>query len=236
MQSAAVRHLSFVATRWLGLLLGAWVLSAWFTWWVADEDIPADAAAAMYVIVAPALLLMRAFGARLRGAAATCAVLVMAVGPVALLLFTFSSGLQAVGLAIAFLPPLAALYVAMSKQTVWARRFCVAAVLVFISSWTSLPYRLWPWTDIRRQAAAALVEHQRVRVSMGLPPTAELTAAQWSTFHARPDRWPVHFHPMFGLPYALDAQDENTALLGYGDGRVSRLHAPDFLGPFDTYD
>lgn len=42
---------------------------------------------------------------------------------------------------------------------------------------------------------------------------------------------------MFGLlPYALDAQDETTALLGYGDGRASRMNAPDFLGPFLTYD
>lgn len=118
-----------------------------------------------------------------------------------------------------------------------ARRFCLAAMLVFMSSCTSLPYRVWPWTEIRREAAAALVEHQRARVSMGMPPTRELTDAQWRAFRARHRPWQERWHPMFVLlPYEVGAQDENTALLSYGDGRASRMSAPAFLGPFTTYD
>lgn len=236
MQSASIRDLSVGAIRCLVLVFGTWVLSAWFTWWVAHEDITTDAAAAIYVVVAPVLLLTSALGGPTRGMWAATAVLTMVVGPMAMVLFTLRSILQAAGFGLALLPPVAALHVALSKRSPLARRFCVAAMLVFVSSWTSLPYRVWPWTEIRRQAAAALVEHQRARASMGLPPTGPLTAAQWTTFRARPGRWPVHFHPMFGLPYALDAQDDTTALLGYGDGRTSRMNAPDFLGPYDTYD
>ena len=33
------RRLSIATSQRLVVLLGAWVLSAWFTWWVADEDI-----------------------------------------------------------------------------------------------------------------------------------------------------------------------------------------------------
>lgn len=230
------RRLSIATSQWLVVLLGAWVLSAWFTWWVADEDITTYMAAGIYVLVAP-VLLWRAMGGPARGRWVAVALLVLIVGPTALLLVTFETGPQAVGLGLALLAPVSALHVAVSRQSPSARRFCIAAMLVFMSSCTSLPYRVWPWTEIRREAAAALVEHQRARVSMGMPPTGELSDAQWQAFRARPGRWPERWHPMFALlPYAVDAQDEYTALLSYGDRRASRMHAPDFMGPFHTYD
>lgn len=168
---AFTRRLSIAASQWLILLLGAWVLSAWFTWWVADEDITTYAAAAIYVVVAPVLLLWGALGGPTRGRWVAVAVLVLIVSPIALLLFAFETGLQAAGLGLALLAPVSALHVALWRQSPLARRFCIAAILMFMSSCTSLPYRMWPWTEIRREAAAALVEHQRARVSMGLPPT-----------------------------------------------------------------
>ena len=236
MPPASVRRLWIPAIRWLFLLLGTWGLSAWYTWWSAHEDITPYAAAAIYVVVAPVLLLMSALRRPRRGEGPLVAVLVLAVGLMAMLVFALRSGFQAVGLGLGFLPTVAALYVALSKQSPLARRFCVAAILVFMSSCSSLPYRMWPWTAIRREAAHALVEHQRVRASMGLAPTGPLTAAEWKTLRARPDSWPIHYHPMFGLPYALDAHDESTAILSFGDGRASLMSAPDFLGPFYTYD
>jgi hypothetical protein len=235
-QPASVGRVSIAAMRWLILLLGSWGLSAWYTWWSAHEDITPYAAAAIYVIVAPVLFLVnRGARSNLRESV-SIAVLIMAAGLMALLLLALRSNLQALALGLGFLPAVAALYRALSTHSPLARRFSLAAILVFTSSCSPLPYKVWPWTEIRRQAADALVEHRRVRASMGLPPTGPLTRDQWAMFLARPDRWPIHLHPMFGVPYALDAQDENTALLSYGDSRASRLNAPDFIGPFHTYE
>lgn len=235
MLSASARRLSNDTMRWLMLLLASWGLSAWYTWWSAHEDITPYAAAALYVLVATSLLLVNGRAPSKFKESVSIAVLLLTAALMALLLLALRSNLQAIALGLGFLPAVAALYRALSTHSRFARRFSLAAILVFTSSCSSLPYRIWPWTEIRRQAAHALVEHRRVRASMGLPPAGPLTNDQWAILKARPDRWPIHFHPMFGVPYALDAQDENTALLSYGDSRVSRMNRPDFIGPFLTY-